>query len=69
MEMIIVILIVAAVLLYFIRSFAKKLKGNNSCGCGCSCGFADTECEIREKERTWGAGGPRPFMHTFHDIE
>jgi len=52
MEMIIVILIVAAALLYNIWSFAKKTKGNSSCGCGGSCGSASTECKIRGKERT-----------------
>jgi attachment p12 family protein len=52
MEMIIVIVIVAGALLYFIRSFGRKARGNGSCGCGCSCGSSGNECEIRDKERT-----------------
>lgn len=46
MENIIVGLIVAAALVFSVRSFVRIYKGNGSCGCsdGCGCSPSEKDC-------------------------
>jgi len=44
MENIIVGLVVAAALIFSLRSFVRIYKGDGACGCGCACSPLDKAC-------------------------